>query len=166
MARIEAALGTEASGPTGVAECACIRTPLGAKRVDLLRPGDLIVTRSGGLQPLLGLRRHRVSRRDLRADPGLAPIRLGPRALGPMMPARALILAPGQRVRVPGHLLDLAPPEPTHGLAAADLPDRLPGATRLCPAEAMVYITLLFARPEILLIDGAMIEAGTPGAVR
>ncbi|MEL7344754.1 MAG: Hint domain-containing protein [Pseudomonadota bacterium] len=94
---------------TGLLAGANLRTPCGQRRVENLRPGDLVVTRDSGLQPVRLIWTHSVCAADVAANPGLAPVWLGPRAIGPMMPQRGLRLAPGHRVLIPGwRLVDQA----------------------------------------------------------
>ncbi len=80
---------------TGLSGSASLRTPCGARRVENLRPGDLVVTRDNGLQPVRMVWTRTVTAAEIAADPSLAPVRLKPRAIGPMMPQRDLIVAAG-----------------------------------------------------------------------
>lgn len=91
--------------PGGIGEGANIRTPFGPRNVELVRPGDLIVTRDNGLQAvrLVWMRKIRTPKRP--NNGGSAPICLCPRAIGPMMPQHKMYVAPDQRVLVPGYRL-------------------------------------------------------------
>jgi hypothetical protein len=87
--------------PGGIGEGANVRTPCGARRVEMVRPGDLIVTRDNGLQPV-----RLIWMREIATNkPDRAPICLCKRAIGPMMPQQKLSIAPDQRVLVPGYRL-------------------------------------------------------------
>ena len=87
---------------TGLLSGANLRTPCGNRRVENLRPGDLIVTRDNGLQPVRLVWSQTFGPTELSANPAAAPVWLGPRAIGPMMPQKALRIAPGHRVLIPG----------------------------------------------------------------
>ncbi|MEE9387596.1 MAG: Hint domain-containing protein [Paracoccaceae bacterium] len=91
--------------PGGIGEGANIRTPCGPRRVELVRPGDLIVTRDNGLQPVRLIWSREVRKLDITADPSAAPVHLCPRAVGPMMPRHDLTVAPDHGVLVPGYRL-------------------------------------------------------------
>ena len=88
---------------TGVCSGANVRTPMGARRIELVRPGDLIVTRDNGLQPVKQIWKRTLTEVELARASDLAPICLQPRAIGPMMPTRPLRIAPGHRALIPGY---------------------------------------------------------------
>ena len=102
----------------GAMGTACVRTPCGARRIENVRPGDMLVTRDNGLQTVRMVWSKTISAAEMKAEPSQAPIRLGARAIGPMMPQREMMLAPSHRVLVPGWRL-------------AGVPD-----TRFCLIEA------------------------------
>ena len=105
LKRIDAVDAPVSDFPGGLGEGANIRTPCGPRRVELVRPGDLIVTRDNGLQPvrLIWEREIRVTKKA--GKPDMAPICLCPRAIGPMMPQHNIHVAPDHRVLVPGYRL-------------------------------------------------------------
>lgn len=84
---------------------ALIRTPCGDRRAEMVRPGDLIVTRNDGLKPVRMVWKRTLTQSDMDAKTGRAPVRLKPRAIGPMMPRRDLLVAPDHRILVPGYRL-------------------------------------------------------------
>lgn len=94
------------AGPVGLVAGANLRTPCGARRVENIRVGDLIVTRDAGLQPVRVVFSRTVTAAELAADPSLAPVRLAARAIAPMMPAAPLLVAPGHRLLIPGWRLE------------------------------------------------------------
>lgn len=164
MTRVDAALAATKPALTGLACDAHVRTPCGERRGEFLRPGDLIVTRSDGLQPLRHILRTRVSLAEMRADPALAPIRLTPRALGPLMPVRSLALAPDHPVRVPAHLLGQSVPDPTLRLTARSLADYFDEIFVDMSANGAIYHGLVFDRPQALMVNGVLVESATPDA--
>lgn len=81
------------TGRTGLLAGTRIATPSGARAVETLRPGDLVLTRDHGLQPVLRLEAGP-------SDAADAPLRLLPAALPGL--ERALRLPPRQRVLLRG----------------------------------------------------------------
>lgn len=72
-----------------------IATPKGARRIESLRPGDRVLTRDHGLQPILW----RVSRNPSFNDAASTrPVRIRAGAFGAGQPARGLSLSPQHRV--------------------------------------------------------------------
>ena len=94
------------TGTTGIVAGANLRTPIGARHVEFFRPGDLVVTRDNGLQPVRMIWTKTVSAAEMAADPSLAPITLAPRAIGPMMPQTRVSVGAAHRLLVPGWRLD------------------------------------------------------------
>ncbi|MEL7026850.1 MAG: Hint domain-containing protein [Pseudomonadota bacterium] len=92
--------------PVGLVTGASLRTPCGPRRVDNIRVGDLVVTRDAGLQPVRVVFSRTLTAAELAADPSLAPVRLAPRAIAPMMPGQDLLVAPDHRLLIPGWRLE------------------------------------------------------------
>ncbi|WP_257554650.1 Hint domain-containing protein [Sphingobium sp. CFD-2] len=87
------------------AEGTMIATAEGERRVEMLEPGDLVLTASGALRPVkwIGTMLVRPSRR---ANPVLAhPIRVRAGAFADHLPKRDLLLSPGHAVYVDGVLV-------------------------------------------------------------
>jgi hypothetical protein len=121
----------------------------GTKRVERLRPGDLVHTLDNGLQPLRWVGHSTV--------PGLgplAPIRVGPGALGNR---RALKVSPNHRILIRaaaaeyyyGHTDVLVP-------AKALVDDR---SVRTVPTETAHYVHLLLPRHEMVFAEGLASES-------
>ena len=148
----------------GIVEGGNVRTPCGPRRVELVRPGDLIVTRDTGLQPVRRVWKREVSSAQIAACPDLAPIRFKPRALGPMMPQRELCLAPDHRVLVPGYRL--AEPEHKRGclIEARELAGSSDAAYVDRSAETVRCFTLVFDSHQILCVNGLPVESFLPTA--
>ncbi|MEM9971876.1 MAG: Hint domain-containing protein, partial [Pseudomonadota bacterium] len=90
------------AGVTGLCAGANIRTPCGDRRVEFLRPGDLVVTRDAGLRPVRLIWTQTVTAAEIAADPSLAPIVVRPRAVGPMMPQKSVSVGAAHKLLVPG----------------------------------------------------------------
>lgn len=151
---------------TGLSSGANVRTPCGERRVENLRPGDLIVTRSDGLQALRHVVRITLTHEDLRQNPSFAPIRLMPRALGPMMPARPMGLAPNHVVCVPSYLLADDARDATQKIKANALLDQFEDAFVDLGGDALssgvTYHSLVFDTPQVFAVNGVLVESYAP----
>ncbi|MGL4321944.1 MAG: Hint domain-containing protein [Paracoccaceae bacterium] len=88
----------KASSAMGFTAGTLILTPEGAEFIEHLQPGDLVMTRDNGPQPLRSLHR------------SLSPSRavtVAPEAIGPGLPWRHLRLVPTQRIAMSGWKADL-----------------------------------------------------------
>jgi len=145
----------------GIGEGANLRTPCGLRRIEIVRPGDLIVTRNG-LQPVQMVWKRRVTREQVALLPDLAPIRLKPRAIGPMMPQRDLVVAPDHRLLIPGFRLAGVPDDTsvlTEARAIAGTCDAVFADTSM---ESVTYYQLVFDRHQVLTANGLPVESFLP----
>ena len=138
-----------------------ILTERGPVAVETLVPGDLVVTRDNGLQPLRWVGSRHLSHAELQARPGLRPVRIGPGALFGAGPASPLLVSPQHRVLVEGARAELYFGE-TEVLVPAKHLVGLPGVSRECPAEGVSYVHILFDRHEIVLSNGLWTESFQP----
>ena len=140
--------------PGGLAQGTNLRTPAGLRRIEILRPGDLVVTRGHGLQPILMIWKRTLTRADIALNPSLAPICLKPRAIGPMMPQRDLLVAPDHRLLIPGFRLagkEGATPVLAEAQALAGSSDAVFSDTG---RASVTYHQLVFANHEIFAAEG------------
>jgi hypothetical protein len=143
----------------GLAGNANVRTPCGARHVANLRPGDLVVTRDRGLRPVRLVWSRTVTEADMAADPSLAPVCLRPRAIGPMMPQRDLVVAGDHRLLIPGYRLAdrpdtaaaLIPAREIAGTSDAAFVDRARGE--------MTFWNLVFDAHEVFAANGLPVES-------
>lgn len=143
----------------GLAGNANVRTPCGARHVANLRPGDLVVTRDRGLRPVRLVWSRTVTEADMAADPSLAPVCLRPRAIGPMMPQRDLLVAGDHRLLIPGYRLADRP-----NTAAALIPAREIAGTSDAAFvdrawEEMTFYNLVFDAHEVFTANGLPVES-------
>lgn len=131
-----------------------IRTPHGDRAIETLRPGDLVLTKDNGPQPLLWIGQRSVpalgDHAPIRIDPVLlagadAPVLVSPQHRMLWGGARAQMLFGTGEVLVPAkHLLSN------------------PGATRI-EGGTVTYIHLMLEQHEILFANGAPSESFFPG---
>ncbi len=79
-----------------------ILTDRGEVAVETLRPGDLVMTRDNGLQPIRWVGRKELDFAQLVALPALRPVRIAAGAMGLNTPARDLLVSPQHRVMIEG----------------------------------------------------------------
>lgn len=152
-----------ASGPViGLEGSAFVRTPCGSRRIEFLRPGDLIVTRDNGLQPVRMIWTRTVTAAEIAADPSLAPVRFKSRAIGPMMPQRDLLLAPDHRVLVPGwRLADVADDCPCL-LAAREISEVSDAGFIDKNHSEITFYNVLFEDHQVFTANGLPVESYLP----
>ena len=152
-----------AHGPClGLAGDANVRTPCGARRVENVRPGDLIVTRDNGLQPVRMVWTRTVTAAEIAADPSLAPVRLKPRAIGPMMPQRDLLVAAAHRVLVPGYRLADMPDTRSCLIAARDIAEASDSAYTDRSVVDMTFYNIVFDDHQAFAANGLPVESYLP----
>ncbi len=141
-----------------------ILTDRGPVPVQALRPGDRVVTRDNGLQPLRWVGQRHLTMGQLQADPDLCPVRIGRGAVSGQGPDREMLVSPQHRVLVTGARAELLFGEAEVLVPAKHLVGRAQ-VTRAQPQEGVTYVHILFDRHEIVQSDGIWTESFQP-AVR
>lgn len=140
-----------------------IMTDRGEVAVEVLRAGDLVLTRDHGLQPLAWAGSRRLSLADLVVHPALRPIRIAAGALGANLPERDMQVSPQHRMLVEGARAEMLFGDAEVLVAATHL-TALSGVEQVMPTGGVTYIHLLFAQHEIVQADGAWSESFQPAA--
>jgi hypothetical protein len=135
-----------------------IDTVSGPCPVETLRPGDLVLTRDGGPQPLRWQGGSHVTAQGLGERPNLRPILIRAGALGAGSPNRDLVVSPQHRVLVRSRIAHRLFKDGEILVAARHLIG-LPGIEVTVPAGGITYFHLLFDRHEIVMSDGAWSES-------
>ena len=140
-----------------------IATPEGARPVEDLRPGDLVLTADHGAQPVLWCASSPIPAAG-DAAPSRRPICIRAGAFGPGRPARDLLLSPQHRVLLRAPLLALC-----HGVAEALAPVHALAPHYAAPAhtlpEGARYHHILLPAHAVLLANGLPCESLYPGGV-
>lgn len=79
-----------------------ISTTDGDLPIEWLCPGDRVITRDQGAQPLRWIGQYQLSAQQLAGDPTLRPVQIGADRFGPGAPSHPLTLSPQHRVFVSG----------------------------------------------------------------
>ena len=148
------------TGATGLCEGTDLRTPFGERKIENLRQGDLVVTRDNGLQPVRLIWARTLTKAEVAADPSLAPVYFAPRAIGPMMPKRALQVGAAHRLLIPGWRLEdeddttscLIPARDVDGLSLGNEGD----------PDEVTYYNIVFDEPQVFSANGLPVESFTP----
>ncbi len=133
----------------------------GERRVEDLRPGDRVLTRDHGLQPLRWAGRKELGPADLATDPKLQPVLIRAGTLGPGLPARDMKVSRQHRMLMTGPRAELLFGS-DEVLVQAEHLTHLPGVTHATDARVS-YVHLLFDRHEVVLSDGTWSESFQPG---
>lgn len=130
-----------------------IATPLGARDIEDLEVGDLVVTRDHGLQPIRW-----VGKRTVPARGSLAPIRFDANVIGNERP---LYVSPQHRMLVQGYEASLLFGE-SEVLASAK---HLVNGSSVTEAHGgeVTYVHIMFDQHEIIYAEGAASESFFPG---
>ncbi|WP_298495927.1 Hint domain-containing protein [uncultured Maritimibacter sp.] len=126
-----------------------VTTRNGARAVEDLVPGEHVLTRANGFQPLLWIGQREVSG-DL-LTPALRPIRVMRDAFAPGVPKRPLVVAP--RVHVTTHPADATAPMVPVGWLVGDT------GIEAVETESVVYVVLAFEAREVIQVEGTWVEA-------
>ena len=150
--------------PEGDFEVVCfargtmIDTPDGPVAVQDLRPGDLVMTRDSGAQPLRWMGSQRLSAEVLARKPRLMPIRIKAGALGVDSPSQDLIVSPQHRVLVRSRIA-----QRMFGtfevLVAAKQLLSLDGFELAADLTEVEYFHIMFDRHEVVRSNGADTES-------
>ena len=130
-----------------------IATPQGARPVERIVPGDLVLTRDRGARPVLWTGMRRVA-----AEGDLAPIAI---AAGTLGNRREIIVSPQHRVCIGGWAAELHCGAPEVLVAAAHLVDG--ENVRRLPGGEVTYLHLMFDRHEMIWAEGMLTESFFPG---
>lgn len=135
-----------------------ILTPQGPVAVEMLRPGDSVVTRDHGAAVLRWVGQRRLSAIDLARAPKLYPVRIAAGALGEGVPERDLWVSPQHRVLLRSAIAQRMFGAPEVLLPAIRLVGQ-PGIGVVSDVVQVTYVHLLFDRHEIVYSDGAATES-------
>ncbi|MEM7075154.1 MAG: Hint domain-containing protein [Pseudomonadota bacterium] len=130
-----------------------ILTEQGDKAVETLSPGDMILTRDEGMQPLRWIGRRRVA-----GTGDFAPVRIAARTFGPH---NEIWLSPLHRVLIRDGLAELLFGDREVLVAARDLVND--HSVRVEPRAEVEYVHLLFDRHQVIISEGLATESFLPG---
>lgn len=141
-----------------------LATPEGERLVEALAPGDLVLTRDSGPQPVRWIGgRHVTAREIARATKvRLAPVRIRRGAFRRGLPRRDLLVSPQHRILVTGWRAELHFGEAEVLVAACHLVDGQ-AVTVEPPDRGVTYYHIMFDRHEIVRAEGLPAESFRAG---
>jgi Ca2+-binding RTX toxin-like protein len=137
-----------------------IGTPTGARPVETLKKGDLVLTLDNGFKPIVWVGIKTLSPLQLSADAALQPISILRGALGHDRPNRDMTVSPQHRMLMSGPKVDLLFDSHEVLVRAKHLVS-LPGISAVLLDE-VTYVHIMFDQHEIVLADGAWSESFQP----
>ncbi len=138
-----------------------VMTASGPRRVETLIPGDLVMTRDHGLQPLRWIGKRDLAFVDLLVRPHLRPIHIRKGALGHNLPQRDMMVSPQHRMLIEGEATEMLFGETEVLVAAAHL-DGMHGIEQRL-TKGITYVHIMFDRHEIVRAEGCWTESFQPG---
>ncbi|MCC7321122.1 MAG: Hint domain-containing protein [Rubellimicrobium sp.] len=138
--------------PVCFAQGTAILTPGGEVAIERLLPGDMVMTRDHGPQPIRWIGRRAVGLAEQMVEPRLCAVLIRKDALGPGIPARDLRVTRQHRLLV-------ADARGRGVLVAARLLVGRPGIDIAAPDRPLRYHHLLFDRHEIVTAQGCATES-------
>lgn len=138
-----------------------IKTSTGEVAVETLLPGDRVLTRDHGFQPIRWTGRRELGAADLARRPDLNPILISAGALGNGLPLRDLRVSPQHRMLVANDRTQLWIGE-DEVLAAAKHLTHIPGIYALITL-GVTYVHVMFDSHQIISADGCWTESFQPG---
>lgn len=134
-----------------------LRTPDGARAVEMLRPGDVLCDVDRAPVTVLGVARRVLSAGVLAMRPDLRPLRLRRGSLGDGMPRRDLRLAPQHRLLLRGVVLEALLDEESVLAPVGHLVDGLAVSAEAVTGPVL-YHQVTCDRPAILVAEGVPVE--------
>ncbi|MBC7139556.1 MAG: Hint domain-containing protein [Defluviimonas sp.] len=135
-----------------------IATPDGLRAVEDLVPGDLVLTRDHGAQPLRWIGIRRLDAIDLHLHENLRPVRVSAGALGDNMPETDLVVSLQHRILVRSRIAERMFGQPEVLVAAKQLL-QLDGVDLEDDLTEVTYVHILFDRHEVVRANGAESES-------
>lgn len=136
-----------------------IATRTGELPVELLQPGDRVITRDNGLQEVRWVGRRHLDALDFAAEPHLRPVMVRQGSLGRDLPERDLILSPNHRVLVSRDRTAIASQNREVLMAAKHL---MAESVTQVASSGTSYLHIMFDRHEVVLSNGAWTESFHP----
>lgn len=134
-----------------------IECPEGARRIESLRPGDLVVTRDHGAQPVRWIGFNHLGAETLRQSPHLRPVRIRAGALGANVPSADLLVSPQHRILVRSQIAQKMFGT-TEVLVAAKQLCQIDGIDIADDVAEVEYVHFLCDQHEVVMSNGAETE--------
>ncbi len=141
---------------------AMMETAAGPRAIETLQPGDLVLTRDRGLQPIRWIGKRTIPAAELQVDPALHPILFRKGALGPNLPNRDMMVSRQHCMLAEGPRAALYFGEDEVFVRALHMAGQ-PGIVQSI-AQEVTYLHLMFDHHEVIRADGVWSESFLPAA--
>ena len=135
-----------------------ISTAEGERPIETLRPGDLVVTRDHGLQPVRW-----IGCRTVSGQGRFAPIRVAPEPHAERGPSSSLLVSPNHRLLITGYRAQMYFGTTEVLVAAKHLIDGHQAQKVLCPE--VTYVHIMFDNHEVVFSNGRATESFFAGDI-
>lgn len=140
---------------------ALIQTKRGEVPVEQIRPGDMVITRDNGLQPVHWVGQCHLGSAELDPFPKLRPILVPKGSLGNNTPDRDLLVSPNHRLLICNKSVHFNFGEPEVLVAAKHLLNNQ--GIRRNHLHEVNYVHIMFQEHQLVWSDGAWTESFYPG---
>lgn len=140
-----------------------VATPAGARPIETLQPGDMVLTRDHGAMPVRWRGQRTISAAQLIAEPHLRPVRIRSGALGIDRPDGDVLLSPDHRVLVSGPAAATLFGVREVLVRAGDLLDA-DGVVRDRTPAKVTYVHLALDGHQVLDASGLPVESFDPSS--
>jgi hypothetical protein len=145
-------------GPPCYTRGTLVETKDGPRKVEDLKPGDLVMTADRGLAPVVMIHTRHLSPEHLREKPRHGPVLIYAGALGCGLPERDLLVSPQHRILVRSVVAERMFNEGEILVSACQLAGQ-PGIRRLDVEGGVDYVHVLLDHHAILFAEGAPAES-------
>jgi hypothetical protein len=136
-----------------------ITTHRGELPVQLLTPGDRVVTRDNGIQQVRWVGKTQMFLQDFQADPHLLPVFIRQGSFGKGLPERDMMVSPNHRVLVANDRVSQRFADREVLVAAKHLTSQ---GVHTVQSSGTTYIHFMCDRHEVVLADGIWTESFQP----
>lgn len=134
-----------------------IDTDRGPVKVEDIRPGDKVMTRNNGAQPVVWTGERRLSYQHLAFHGKTRPILIEAGALGAGSPSQPLVVSPQHRVVISSKIVKRMTGEDEMMIPAKKLLE-LDGVEQIVPDTGVIYHHVLCETHEVITANGALAE--------
>ena len=139
-----------------------VETATGPRAIETLQPGDLVLTRDRGLQPIRWIGNRTIPAAELQADPALHPILFRKGSLGSDLPNRDMMVSRQHCMLAEGAGAELYFGADEVFVRALHMAGQ-PGVVHAMVQE-VTYLHLMFDQHEVILADRVWSESFLPAA--
>ncbi|QIE44327.1 Hint domain-containing protein [Pseudohalocynthiibacter aestuariivivens] len=139
-----------------------VATPQGLRPVELLHPGDHVITRDNGIRTICWVGKKTLGAADTAQNPWLRPVLIRAGAFGDGIPETDIRVSPNHRMLLANQLAETMFGEREVLVPAKHLAG-LPGVEWPRPAQGVTYVHVMFESHEVLLAGGTWSESFQPG---